>query len=196
MAVVAAGQPAPIIANMKPEAQKYIKLLKFDPNHPASKPALEIYAYATVRASSYPNLLTEDFTTISVGAFLVTYDYNMQGTVDRLPVSPGRCARTSRSCRPRAIRSGARSASTLPELSNGWTYYPPTTREIRNCLPEKTDQSAGEETREDLHRGGADPRSLQLSFSRSAKRKRAGAWPAPRISGSPEMLNRWRFSRD
>ena len=37
VAVVAAGQPAPIIANMKPEAQQFIKLLKFDPAHPSSK---------------------------------------------------------------------------------------------------------------------------------------------------------------
>jgi len=35
--VVAAGQPAPLISNMKPEAQKFIKLLKFDPEHPSSK---------------------------------------------------------------------------------------------------------------------------------------------------------------
>src|SRR5262249_49104172 len=69
VAVVAAGQPAPIIANMKPEAQKFIKLLKFDPKHPSSKRPLSIYAQSTVRATSYPNLLTEDFTTISVGAF-------------------------------------------------------------------------------------------------------------------------------
>jgi len=84
VAVVAAGQPAPIIANMKPEAQKYIKLLKFDPAHPASRSALSIYAPATVHAKSYPNLLAGDFTTISVGAFLVTYDYNLQTTVDYL----------------------------------------------------------------------------------------------------------------
>jgi hypothetical protein len=90
--VVAAGQPAPLIANMKPEAQKFIKLLKFDPNHPASKPALAVYAPATVRAASYPNLLTADFTTISVGAFLVTYDYNLKGTVDYM--GNCRCART------------------------------------------------------------------------------------------------------
>src|SRR5436190_23132176 len=31
--VIAAGQPAPIITGMKPEAQKLIKFLKFDPNH-------------------------------------------------------------------------------------------------------------------------------------------------------------------
>ncbi len=39
--VVAAGQPAPLISNMKPEAQKFIKLLKFDPNHPSSKLPVE-----------------------------------------------------------------------------------------------------------------------------------------------------------
>ena len=41
--VVAAGQPAPLIANMKPEAQKFIKLLKFDPDHPSSKLPLTTY---------------------------------------------------------------------------------------------------------------------------------------------------------
>src|SRR3954464_11752863 len=65
VAVVAAGQPAPILANMKPEARKLIKLLKFDPAHPSSKAPLTIYAPATVRASSYPNLVTEDFTTVA-----------------------------------------------------------------------------------------------------------------------------------
>ena len=39
--VVAAGQPAPLITNMKPEAQKYIKLLKFDPAHPVKQGAAD-----------------------------------------------------------------------------------------------------------------------------------------------------------
>src|SRR5262245_43678217 len=76
--VVAAGQPAPLIASMKPEAQKYIKLLKFDPDHASSKLPLTVYSHSVVNASSYPNLLRENFTTISVGAFLVTYDYNLE----------------------------------------------------------------------------------------------------------------------
>ena len=45
---------------------------------------LTVYTPATVRVSSYPNLLTENFTTIAVGAFLVTYDYNLKSTVDYL----------------------------------------------------------------------------------------------------------------
>ena len=108
VAVVAAGQPAPIIANMKPEAQKFIKLLKFDPAHPSSKRPLSIYAPATVRAASYPNLLTEDFTTISVGAFLVTYDFKLQAPPSTSCGSRARCARISRRCRRRAIRNGAK----------------------------------------------------------------------------------------
>src|SRR5215470_15444045 len=57
--VVAAGQPAPLISNMKPEAQQLIKLLKFDPDHPSSKVPLTVYSSSTVLVSSYPNLLWE-----------------------------------------------------------------------------------------------------------------------------------------
>src|SRR5204862_6638012 len=79
--VVAAGQPAPLISNMKPEAQKFIKLLKFDPDHPTSKLPLTVYSHSVINASSYPNLLQDSFTTVAVGAFLVTYDFNLEGTV-------------------------------------------------------------------------------------------------------------------
>jgi TRAP transporter TAXI family solute receptor len=136
--VVAAGQPAPLIAKMQPEAQKFIKLLKFDPNHPLSKPALVNYTYATVRASSYPQLLTEDFTTIAVGAYLVTYDYNMHYTVGALT----RFARSLCQSFPKLQAEGHpkwREVSlTLPDLPPGWTYYRPTAREIRSCVGEKT----------------------------------------------------------
>jgi TRAP transporter TAXI family solute receptor len=37
---VIAGQPAKLLVDMKPEAREFIKLLKFDPNHAASKAAL------------------------------------------------------------------------------------------------------------------------------------------------------------
>ncbi len=137
VAVVAAGQPAPIIANMKPEAQKFIKLLKFDPAHPSSKRALSVYAPATVRAASYPNLLQESFTTISVGAFLVTYDYNLQTTVDHLV----RFARSLCQSFPMLQEKGhpkwREVDLTLPALNKGWTYYPPTTREIRSCVAQQ-----------------------------------------------------------
>jgi hypothetical protein len=136
--VVAAGQPAPIIANMKPEAQKFIKLLKFDPNHPLSKTALTTYSYSTVRVSSYPNLLTEDFTTIAVGAFLVTYDYNMQGTVAAMSRFGRSLCQNFSKLQAEGHPKWREVDLTLPELSPGWTYYQPTTREIRNCVAGRT----------------------------------------------------------
>lgn len=134
VAVVAAGQPAPLIAGMKPEAQKLIKLLKFDPAHASSKQALTIYSPATVRATSYPNLLKEDFTTISVGAFLVTYDYNLQSTVEYLVRFARALCQNYSTLQAQGHPKWREVDLVLPELNTGWTYYPPTTREIRSCL--------------------------------------------------------------
>lgn len=135
--VVAAGQPAPLIANMKPEAQKFIKLLKFDPAHPSSRPALQTYAPATVHAVSYPNLLNDSFTTISVGAFLVTYDFNTRPTADSLT----RFAKSLCQNFPKLQADGHpkwREVSLkLPELAPGWSYYAPTAKQLRACAPAK-----------------------------------------------------------
>jgi hypothetical protein len=117
---------------MKPEAQKFIKLLKFDPSHPSSKLPLTIYSAATVRASSYPNLLKDNFTTISVGAFLVTYDYNLQGTVDYLVRFARSLCQNFSTLQEKGHPKWREVELALPALNPGWTYYPPTTREIHN----------------------------------------------------------------
>ena len=133
VAVVAAGQPAPLIANMKPEAQKFIKLLKFDPDHPASKQPMKIYSPATVRAGSYPNLLKEDFSTISVGAFLVTYDYNLQGTVEHLTKFARELCQNFSVLQAKGHAKWRDVDLSLPALNDGWMYYGPTAKEIRAC---------------------------------------------------------------
>ena len=134
VAVIAAGQPAPIIAHMKPEAQKLIKFLKFDPANPLSKKALSVYAPATIHASSYPNLLKEDFTTISVGAFLVTYDYTLPYTVDHLTRFARSLCQNFAALRAKGHPKWREVSLSLPPLNNGWTYYQPTTQAIRACL--------------------------------------------------------------
>lgn len=135
--VVAAGQPAPLIANMKPEAQKFIKLLKFDPQHPSSKTPLTTYSAATMRASSYPNLLAEDFTTIAVGAFLVTYDFSQPGTVSHMTRFARSLCRNFGALRAQGHPKWREVELDFPALGNGWSYYAPTTREIKACLAEK-----------------------------------------------------------
>jgi TRAP transporter TAXI family solute receptor len=139
--VVAAGQPAPLIANMKPEAQKYIKLLKFDPQHPSSKLPLTVYSYSTVNASSYPNLLTESFTTIAVGAFLVTYDFNLDYTKNHLIRFARSLCQNFATLQEKGHPKWREVSLNTPPLAPGWTYYPPTTREIRTCVSKEKAKS-------------------------------------------------------
>src|SRR5262245_31815036 len=131
--VVAAGQPAPLIANMKPEAQKYIKLLKFDPNHPSSKQPLTVYSHSVVNQSSYPNILTESFTTISVGAFLVTYDFNTGTTVSHLAQFARSLCQNFPTLQSKGHPKWREVSLNTPALGPGWTYYPATARELRAC---------------------------------------------------------------
>ncbi|MFY7864881.1 TAXI family TRAP transporter solute-binding subunit [Roseateles sp.] len=143
--VVAAGQPAPLIANMKPEAQKFIKLLKFDPKHASAQAALNVYAPATVQAASYPNLLTEDFSTISVGAFLVTYDYNLKDTLYRFSqLGKSLCQNFSR-LQAEGHPKWKEVDLSMPKLPPGWSYYAPTYRELRNCSVKKQKKCSAEE---------------------------------------------------
>ena len=131
--VVAAGQPAPLIANMRPDAQKFIKLLKFDPSHPSAKLPLTVYTPSVVRAENYPNLLNENYTTIAVGAYLVTYNFTYSDTAAYL----ARFARALCNNFPTLQSQGHpkwREVSlSLPKLPAGWTYYSPAARQINAC---------------------------------------------------------------
>jgi TRAP transporter TAXI family solute receptor len=132
--VVVLGQPAKLLVDMKPEARQLIKLLKFDSAQPASREALKTYFEATIRASSYPTLLSEDIAGISVRAYLVTYDYNLGQTVNRLT----RFARSLCNNFDRLQTQGhpkwREVELALPELSRGWSYYPPMAQEMKNCI--------------------------------------------------------------
>lgn len=135
---VIGGQPTKLLVDMKPEVRRYIKLLKFDPTQRASEAALQTYFPATVRASSYPNLLTEDVPGLAVKAFLVTYDYSLKQTQDML----GRFARSL--CHNFAALQDKGHPKwrdvelALPNLGRGWSYYAPTAKELRACMAERT----------------------------------------------------------
>jgi hypothetical protein len=132
--VVVAGQPAKLLVDMKPEARKLIKLLKLDPANPASAQALKTYFPATVRSTSYPNLLAEDIPGVAVKAFLVTYDFKLGAPVERLT----RFARSLCQNFPKLQAEGhpkwREVQLALPELGRGWLYYPPMEREMRTCI--------------------------------------------------------------
>jgi len=135
--VVVAGQPAKLLVDMKPEARKLIKLLKFDATRPESQAALNTYFAATVRASSYPNLLTEDLPSVAVKAYLVTYDYALGSTVASLRKFARSLCQNFGTLQSSGHPKWREVDLTLPALGRGWIYYPPMAREIQNCTAGK-----------------------------------------------------------
>ena len=131
---VIAGQPARILADMKPEARQFLRLLKLDPNHASSKAALKTYFSATVRASSYPNLLADDVPGLAVKAFLVTYDYNLKQTRDSLARFARSLCQNFSLLQEKGHPKWREVELAMPSLGQGWFYYPTTAAEIRGCL--------------------------------------------------------------
>lgn len=136
--VVVAGQPAKLLVEMKPEVRQYIKLLKLDRDHEASRAALRTYFPATVRAENYPNLLTDDIPGIAVKAFLVTYNYNRPETIRYL----AKFATSMCENFPRLQAEGHPKWNevelALPALGKGWSYFAPMEQELRNCANAKS----------------------------------------------------------
>ena len=134
VAVVAAGQPAPIVTGMKPEAQKLIKFLKFDP-----EPSVEQAGAQGLRARHHPR---GELPEPAHGGL----HHDLRGRLPRdLRLQPAEHGRLHDEVRALAVRELPALQEkghpkwkevnlALPELNTGWTYYPPTAREIRACI--------------------------------------------------------------
>jgi TRAP-type uncharacterized transport system substrate-binding protein len=131
---IVAGQPAKLFTDMKPEVRQFIKMLKLDPNHPASKAALKTYFPATVRASSYPNLLTEDLAGLAVKAYLVTYDYNVKDTRLNLSKFARSLCQNFATLQASGHPKWKEVELAMPDPGAGWTYYPQTSQELQRCI--------------------------------------------------------------
>ena len=131
--VVVAGQPAKLLVDMKPEARQLIKLLKFDAAHPASQAALKTYFEATVRATSYPNLVSEDVPAVAVKAFLVTYDYRQANTTAHLAAFARSLCENMNALQANGHPKWREVDLRLPSLGRGWSYSPQTERALREC---------------------------------------------------------------
>jgi uncharacterized protein len=132
--VVVAGQPAKLLADMKPESRALIKLLKFDRNHPSARAALKTYFPSTVRAANYPNLLTEDVPGLAVKAFLVTYDYDRKPTQGTLAKFARALCQNFSALQSQGHPKWKEVELAMPELGRGWSYYPPMAKELSRCM--------------------------------------------------------------
>jgi uncharacterized protein len=131
---VLADQPTALLANMQPEARRYIRLLKFDRNHSSAAAVYKVYSASTLRVSSYPRLLDQDLPALAVRLYLVVHG-KPEGTVakqlDR--IGTAYCTEVPR------MRSGghpkwAEVPRGLPILAPGWHYSEASTPGLARCL--------------------------------------------------------------
>jgi len=132
--VITAGQPARLFADMKPEARKYIKLLRLDPSAPESVEAMRSYFPAIIHPASYPNWLSENIPTFTVKAYLVTYDRESEETKTYLNLFAQSFCINFNALRNQGHPKWKEVKMELPALGKGWSYYGPTEQELRSCL--------------------------------------------------------------
>ena len=123
---------------MRPEAQRFIKFLKFDPTHPSAKLPLTVYTHSVVRAESYPSLLKESFTTVAVGAYLVTYNYSQPDTASNLARFARSLCTNFSTLQAKGHPKWREVSLSAPKLPPGWTYYSPAARQISACASPAT----------------------------------------------------------
>ena len=137
VAIIVAGQPAKLFADMKPEARQFIKLLKLDDKAKEAQRAIQTYFPASIRPTSYPNWITEEVPTLTVKAFLVTYDYNLEHTKVYLNAFADSLCRNFDTLQSQGHAKWKEVTLELPPLGKGWGYYPPMERTMRNCMAQR-----------------------------------------------------------
>jgi uncharacterized protein len=128
-----ADQPAPLLANMKPAARNFVRLLPFIAESSGSA-KLGPYQVSALRAASYPNLIGEDVPALSVQLYLVT-SRRPEGASDAPLVG---LANAYCSQLPLLKESGLARwkdvALGFPPLAPGWHYSRPAAAALSACL--------------------------------------------------------------
>jgi uncharacterized protein len=130
---IAADVPAALLANVKPEARQYVRLLGIDVGNPASKAVLRAYPKVIVHPASYPNLLAKDLAVPSVKRYLVTLDFRADATERRLIRFGRSLCRNFAELQAKGHPKWRQVEPALASLPEGWKYYPPTRDELRHC---------------------------------------------------------------
>jgi TRAP-type uncharacterized transport system substrate-binding protein len=129
-----ADQPAPLLASMKPEARRFVRLLRFDREHPTAAIVSRVYGTTVLRKTSYPRLLDEDVPALAVRLYLAVHG-DVRGEYARQlhQIAGGYCREL-----PRLKAAGQPKwrevAPGLPALVPGWHYADTGTAELARCL--------------------------------------------------------------
>jgi TRAP-type uncharacterized transport system substrate-binding protein len=130
---IVGGQPVAVLAKMKPAARQYIKLLGLDPRHASSRVALRRYLPATVRAESYPSLLSADLPALGAPVYLLTQDFRDHYTEHRLILLGRSLCRDVAVLRAKGHAKWQEVEPKLGQLPPGMSYYQPTASELKAC---------------------------------------------------------------
>lgn len=139
VAVVVAGQPAKLFADMQAQAGSYIKILRLDEAAPETARARKTYFPAVIRATSYPSWLKADIPTLTVKAYLVTYDYGRQGTVASMTRLAESLCTNFDVLQEKGHPKWKQVRLDLPPLGEGWRYYRPMEKRMRACIARRTE---------------------------------------------------------
>ncbi len=133
VAFIIAGQPAKLFSEMKPEARKYIKLLRVNPEAPETKAALATYFESDLLAASYPSWLAENVPTLTTKALLVTYDFQSPKPKGLLTNFARSLCIHFKELKTEGHAKWQEVKMSLPPLGKGWSYYGPTQGELLRC---------------------------------------------------------------
>ncbi len=126
-AVIVAPRPSRLLANMKPGARNFVKLLKFDATHPSAAALLNTYAPTEVKASSYPNLLENNLPILSVRMLLAAGGHGAKRNTQLAHFSRAWCERHE------PLKSIVPDLSLVMPTLPVWPASAIAKREIRHC---------------------------------------------------------------
>lgn len=128
-----APRPARLLANMKPEARKFVKLLRFDASHPTAAALRTLYAPVTAFAADYPNLLEADQAALAVRIFLGASGHGEKSDALLAGFAAAWCKHFARLKTEGPPAWSALELVARPELQ-GWANSRIAAREIAACM--------------------------------------------------------------
>lgn len=128
-----ADQPAPLLAKMKPEARRFVRLLKFD-RDAASATVQRVYGVSALRATSYPNLLDEDVPALAVRLYLVAHGQRDEEDAERLRRLAGAYCQELPHLKSAGHPKWLELEAGMPALAPGWHYARAAATELARCL--------------------------------------------------------------
>jgi hypothetical protein len=137
VAVVVGGQPAPLFAELSPQARQSIRLLAVDPTAAPMRALAGAYAETTIRQRSYPGWLAQDVPALAVGTLLMTRDYQTPAIRGQLAGLAHALCIDFAQLRAEGHPKWKEASFAAPALPAGWRYYEPSREVLADCPAER-----------------------------------------------------------